>query len=121
MPYHPHQGMQYMYYKSHLRRTRVATEVSHHDTTGSRSASRIVQKFCVSTKAQWKGHTMLKSERPNQASIPPVIRGPTINDLFPKLTNVKYLSLTDASSRYHNLRVDEKSSYSTIFSCEFAR
>ena len=30
--------------------------------------------------------------------------GQTLNDLFPKLNNVKYFSLIDATSCYHNLK-----------------
>ena len=43
------------------------------------------------------------------------------NDIFPKLINTKYLSLIGVHSGYHNLRLDEKSSYLTIFSCQFGR
>ena len=49
------------------------------------------------------------------------LRGPTPNDIFPKLSNVKYLSPIDVSSGYHNLKLDEKSSYHTIFVCQFGR
>ena len=35
--------------------------------------------------------------RVNQALIRPVHRGPTLDDIFPKLNNVKYLSLIDMS------------------------
>ena len=38
-----------------------------------------------------------------------------------KLTGVKSLILIDASSRYHNINLDEKSSYLTTFSCSFSR
>ena len=38
---------------------------------------------------------------------------------FPKLNNVKYLSLIDASSGYHNLKLEERSSYLTTFTCQF--
>ena len=47
--------------------------------------------------------------------------GPTVNDVFPNLTNAKYLSLTDVCSGYHNMRLDEKSSYLTTFLCKFGR
>ena len=46
--------------------------------------------------------------------------GPMLNDIFLKLNNVQYLSLIDASSGYHNLK-HEKSSYLTIFMCQFGR
>ena len=44
----------------------------------------------------------------NQALIRPIHRGPILNDILPKLDNVRYLSLIDVSSRYQNLRLDEK-------------
>ena len=57
----------------------------------------------------------------NQALIRPIHRGLTLNDILPKLNNVRYLSITDASSGYHNLKLDEKSSYLTTFACQFGR
>ena len=42
-------------------------------------------------------------------------------DMFPKLNNVKYLSLIDVSSGYHNLKLDEILSYLTTFACHFGR
>ena len=56
----------------------------------------------------------------NQALIRPVHRGPTLNDIFPKLKNV-HISLIDASSGYHNLKLDERSSYLTRLTCQFGR
>ena len=53
--------------------------------------------FIVVPKAKGK-------ERLNQALIRPVHTGPTLNDIFLKLNNVKYLSLIDASSGYQNLK-----------------
>ena len=47
--------------------------------------------------------------------------GSTLNDILPKLNNVKYLSLMDASSGYHNLKLDKRSSYLTTFPCHFGR
>ena len=34
---------------------------------------------------------------------------------------IKYLTLIDASSGYHSLKLDEQSSYLTTFSCPFGR
>ena len=51
----------------------------------------------------------------------PVHRSPTLNDIFPKLTNIKYLPPIDASSKYHNLKIDEWLSYLTIFAWQFRR
>ena len=47
--------------------------------------------------------------------------GPTLNNIFPKLNNVQFLSLIDVSSGYYNLKLDERSSYLTTFTCQFGR
>ena len=44
----------------------------------------------------------------NQALIRPIHRGPTLNDILPKLNNVKFMSIIDASSWYHNCQLDTK-------------
>ena len=38
-----------------------------------------------------------------------------LNNILPKLNNVQYMSITDVSSGYHNLKLDNKSSYVTTF------
>ena len=55
----------------------------------------------------------------NQALIRPIHRRPTLNHILVKLNNPKYLSLIDARSGYHNLKLDKKSSYFTMFACQF--
>ena len=45
----------------------------------------------------------------------PVHRGPTTNEIFPRLTHMSYITLADASSSHCNLKLDEKSSYLTPF------
>ena len=72
-------------------------------------------------KANGKVRFCLDPARLNQVLIRPVHRRPTFNDIFPKLNNVKYLSLTDVSSGYHNLKLDDRSSYLTTFACQFGR
>ena len=57
----------------------------------------------------------------NQALIRPIHRGPTLNDILPRLNNVQYMSIIDASSGYHNLKLDKQSSYLTTFACLFGR
>ena len=42
-------------------------------------------------------------------------RGPTLNNILPKLNNVQYMSIIDASSGYHNLKLDKKFSYLTTY------
>ena len=51
----------------------------------------------------------------------PIHRGPTLNDTLPKLNNVQYMSILDASSGYPNLKLDKQLSYLTTFACPFCR
>ena len=44
-----------------------------------------------------------------------------LNDILPKLNNFRYMSIIDASSGYHNLKLDDKSLYLTTFACQFGR
>ena len=46
----------------------------------------------------------------------PVHRGCALNDIPQGLAGVKYLILINASSGYHNLKLNEKFSYLTMFS-----
>ena len=57
----------------------------------------------------------------NQVLIRPIHKGPTLNDILPRLNNMQYMSIIDASSDYHNLRLDMQSSYLTTFACLFGR
>ena len=60
--------------------------------------------FILVPKANDKVRLCLDPARLNQVLIRPVCRGPTVNDIFPKLNNVKCLYLIDVSSGYHNLK-----------------
>ena len=44
----------------------------------------------------------------NQALIRLVHRGPTLNDIFPKLNNAIYISVMNVSSGHHNLKLNER-------------
>ena len=77
--------------------------------------------FILVPKANGKVRLFLDPARLNQALIRQVCRGPTLNNIFPKLNNVKYLSLIGASSGYHNLKLDDRLSYLTTFMCQFGR
>ena len=57
----------------------------------------------------------LDKARLNKALIRPVYSGSTLNDILWRLACIKYLTLIDASSGYHNLK-QEKKSYLTTFS-----
>ena len=48
-------------------------------------------------------------------------RGPTLNNIPPKLNNVQYMSIIDVSSGYHNLKLDKQLSYLTMFACPFGK
>ena len=41
--------------------------------------------------------------------------------MLPKLNYVKYMSIIDASSGYHNLKLNDKLLYLTTFVCQFGR
>ena len=45
--------------------------------------------------------------RLNEVLIRLVYRGPIVNDIFQKLTNVHYITLSDANLGYHNLKLDK--------------
>ena len=72
-------------------------------------------------KANGKVRLCFDPAQLNQASIRSIHRGATLNDILPELNNVRNMSIIDASSGYHNLKLDEKSSYLTAFACEFGR
>ena len=42
-----------------------------------------------------------------------------LNDILPKLNNVQYMSIIDVSSGYHSIKLDNQSSYLTMFACPF--
>ena len=88
---------------------------------GVSETSEWCNSFVLVPKANGKVRLCLDSAQLNLALIGMVHKGPTLNDILPKLNNVQYLSPIDASSRYHNLQLDEKSSYLTTFTCQFGR
>ena len=73
--------------------------------------------FVVVPKANGKVRLCLEPAQKNPVLIRPVHRGHTLNDILLKLNKVQYLSLIDASSGYHNLCLDEKSSCLMMFAC----
>ena len=77
--------------------------------------------FVLVPKANGKVKLCLDPARLNQVLIRPVHRGPTLNDILPRLNNVKYMSIIVASPGYHNLKLDEIPSYLTTFACPFGR
>ena len=81
----------------------------------------MVQQFVVVLKANGKVKLCLDAVQINQALIRLVHQVPTQNDILPKRNNVQYMSISNASSGYHNLKLDMQSSYLTTFSCPFGR
>ena len=77
--------------------------------------------FVLVSKANGKVQLCLDPVQLNQALIRPIHRGPTLNDILPKLNNVQYMSIINGSSDYHNLKLDKQSSYLTTFACLFGR
>ena len=77
--------------------------------------------FVLAPKAKGKVQLCLDSARLSKVLMRLVHRGPTLNIILPKLSGVKYLTLIDESSGYHNLKSDEHLSYLTTFSCPFGR
>ena len=69
--------------------------------------------FVLVPKANGKVRLCVDLVRLNQALIRPIHRGPTLNDILPKLNNVQYMSIIDVSSGYHNQQLDTKLSYLT--------
>ena len=77
--------------------------------------------FVLVPKTNGKVRLCLDPVQLNQALIRPVHWGPTLNDILPKLNNVQYMSIINASAGYHNLKLDKQSSYLTTFSGPFGR
>ena len=77
--------------------------------------------FILVTKANGIVKLSLDLARLNQSLIRLVHRGPTLKDIFPKLNNIKPLSLIDVSSGYHNLQVVDRSSFLATFAYQFGR
>ena len=78
-------------------------------------------RFVLVPTANGNVRLCLNQAQFNQTLIRPIHRGPTLNNILPKLNNVRYFSIIDASSGYHNLKLDEKSLYLTTFTCQFDR
>ena len=77
--------------------------------------------FILLPKPNGSVYLCLDPARPNQAFITPMHGGPTINDIFPRLTNAQYITLIDARSGYSNMKPDKKSPYLRTYACQFTR
>ena len=67
------------------------------------------------SKVIGKVQLCLDPVRLSKMFIRPVHRGLTLNDILPRLAGVKNLTLIDTGSGYHNLKLDEQSSYLAKF------
>ena len=83
--------------------------------------SKWCNSFLLVLKTNVKVQLCLDLNRLNKVLIRLVHRGPTLNYILPRLAGIKCISLIDTSSGYHNLKLDEQSSYLTTFSCLFGR
>ena len=81
----------------------------------------IIAPLGIDKIAEWCNNFILvpKLSGKVRLCLDPVRLNQELNDIFPKLNNVKYLSLIDTSSGYHYLKLDERSSYLTTFACQF--
>ena len=77
--------------------------------------------FVLVPKSNGKVRLCLDLVMLNQVLIRPIHRGPILNDILPKLNNVKYMSIIGVSLGYHNIQLDTKSSYLITFACPFGR
>ena len=75
--------------------------------------------FVLVPKVNGKVRLCLDPARLNQELIRPIHRGPMLNNISLKLSNVQHMSITVSSSGYHNLKLHEKSSYLTTLACPF--
>ena len=64
--------------------------------------------FILVPKVNGKVRVYLDAARLTTVLIRPVHRGPTLNDILPRLVGMEYLTLIDANSGYHNLKLEEK-------------
>ena len=71
--------------------------------------------FVLVPKADGKVWICLDLVQLNNVLVRVVHRGQILNDILPRLAGIKYLTLIDANSGYHNLKLDEQSSYLTTF------
>ena len=88
---------------------------------GVDETSKWCNSFVLVPKASGKVRLCLDLAWLSQALIRPLHRGPTLNDILPRLNNVQYMLIIDMSSIYHNLKLDKQSSYLTTFPCLFGR
>jgi hypothetical protein len=80
-----------------------------------------VNSIVCATKANGTIRLCLDPKDLNKAIKRPHHYTPTLDDILPKLTGARYLSIVDARSGYWNIKLDEDSSYVTTFNTPFGR
>ena len=99
--------------KTIQRQIRLIAETTKYLTLCVDKTSKLCNNF-VLVLEPWPSQTKSST---NQTSA----KVPNIIDTFPKLTHIHYLTLIDSSSKYLNLKVDDKWSYLMTFACQFDR
>ena len=116
-----HQGVWHTCYKpfkeelEQMQKMNIITPLGVHETV------EWCNSFVLVPKANGKVRLCLDPVQLNQALSRPIHRGPTINDILPRLNNVEYMSIINVSLGYHNLHLVIQSSYMTTFGCPFGR
>ena len=96
----------HMYYKSHLKIGKI-TRATNISTPRVNKSTEWCNSFVIVPKLNGTICLCLDPAWLNQALIRPKHRGPTINSIFSKLRNVHSLTLIDASSGLHILKLDK--------------
>ena len=117
----PPRCMAYVLQKPFKEGLRCLQEIDIITPLGVDKTSEWCNSFVLVPKANSKVRLCLDPAQLNQALIRPVHRGPTLNDILPRLNNIQYVSIIDENSSYHNLRLDKQLSYLITFSCLFGR
>ena len=68
----------------------------------------LCNRFVLVPKVNGKALLCLDPGGLNKVLIRPVHRGLTLNDILIRLAGIKYLTLNDVSSGYHNLKLEEQ-------------
>ena len=80
---------------------------------GFHETSEWYNSFMLVPKTNGKVKLCLDPARPNFVLIRPIC------SILPRLAGIKYFTFKDVSSGYHNLKLNDKSSYIKTFSCPF--
>ena len=96
------------------RRAREATEAMM-IPLGIDETYELCNSFILVAKPNGNIRLCLDPPKLNKALIRSIYRGPTLDDIIPRLAGMKYIMSIDVSTGYHNLKLDDKLSYLIIF------